>query len=529
LKTEKILTATILVFMIGSVSAVSGNFTGDNSTDYFNITNSDIDTNLSVNQFGETVENISSVYVDNQTSSRNFNVSVKGNVTEFLDYPSSFTLFENESDTFPVVANVPSNQDFGAYNGSLKMTALENNNFSEKINISVKVFDDIKPSITGFNISNVQATKNVEWSLEIEDNLGVDKVKGEVIREFEEQNGNTTETVNKTIQNFDFNQSGGQYKYIFKDTDIVGNYYLNANASDESGNTVKEIYPFKVNGLESINVLTDNFVFDTFRPKDQSTFKLVNSSLDGRNVSFSLKNLSYGGNASVKLGVLPPSGESPEIVDVGESRSYTEAGVYQIVLIHTGSNEVEGTHSVNGELVVGKPDQHVKPRKLNVVFSGTVKNLDKPPETCTRVAEFNSCIGYSLDSVRSLFDDQYRIEDQDSRDFAYMISRVPTGDVEGSDEWGSELSLTMGQYNKTVAENERLENRVDYLVAPIWKTLFFISLLVSAGIVYFVYSIYPTFELDRSKFSKRSINNHKNLGESNDSGILGGLKGYYGD
>ena len=138
-----LLTATFL--SVGLGGAVSGDFTGDNSTDSFNIENSPVSQEISVNEFGVDLAEIAATYVDNVTQSRSFNVTYSGNVSQLLDSPNTVTLFNNESSGFPLVANVPRTQGFGRYNGSVSLTGLENSNFTDSLNVTLNVVDDISP------------------------------------------------------------------------------------------------------------------------------------------------------------------------------------------------------------------------------------------------------------------------------------------------------------------------------------------------------------------------------------------------
>ena len=346
------------------------------------------------------------------------------------------------------------------------------------------------------------------------DNLNTTRVNGSVVREFEEMQGNQSVLVNETVGSFDFERvSPGveEWTYSFSDTDTIGQYYLRVDAFDESNNSASFTESFKVEGLESVNVLESNFVFDTIRPKGETGIDLVNNSVGGTEFSVSLGDLSYDGNESVRVGLVPPSGESPEFFEINESKSFSEAGVYEVVLVHSGNDELKGTHRVTGELSVSKPGNHVRPRSVEVSFSGTVKNLDKPPETCERIAEFDSCIAYSLDQSRSLFDERFGIQGGNKTDYAYLIGRIPTSDVEGSDEWGDASSLTFGQYNKTEEEKERLQNRVESLESTnglLWNLLIFVPLTligVGGGLGYWYYSIgqYVSIARSREKFLEK--------------------------
>lgn len=504
-KTLLLLSSIVVFTALGSAVA---------NTSKFNIENDRIDSTVSVNQFGVNIANISSKYVYNVTnkslSSDNYDVHVNGNVSTLLDAPSSFTLFNNESNSFPLVANVPESQRFGNYTGNLSMTSSQNLSRNDSVNISLTVVDDIKPEITSRSIESVQATNSVDWSVNAEDNLNVSSVSGKVFRQ---TYTNGTASGNVTVENFDFNESGtGVYSYTFSKTDVIGEYFLEMLISDESGNTVSETVGFTVDGLDSVNVLSENFVFDTVQAKDETGFQLVENKQSGKEFSISLKNLSYGGNGSVEIGVLPPNGESPEILGNGR-RSYSEEGVYELVLIHSGDNEVKGTHRVTGEVLVEKPVSHVKPVNVSSVFSGTVKNLDKPSSTCERVKEFDSCVGYSLDETRKLFDENYGLNSSgEDRSFAYLIGRIPTSDVEGSSSWGDELSLTFGEYNETIETNERQKRRIEELESGIgfrnalllWMPVLLIGVGGGTMVYYFKVGQYIAFAQNKQKIIEKA-------------------------
>lgn len=485
--------------------AASGNWTNTNSTDSFNIETGDINQSVSVNQFGYKVSNISAKYLDNLTQSRTFQISVSGNASQILETPDAVTLFENQSSGFPLIANVPESQSFGDYRGNLSLTGQENSNFSDSINVSLNVFDNIEPEIKSADVDSVQATESVTWSVVASDNLNVSSVSGEIIKESLVEEGNQTVLQNSTLKTASFEEnSEGAWTYTFSDTGEISDYYLNLTAEDSSGNSVSLVESFEVSGLDSINVFSSNFVFDTIQTKDDTGFELVESSIEGKEFNISLDNLTYGGNETVQIGVLPPESESPEIVGTGETSSFSKKGGYELVLIHTGSNEVEGTHTVTGSLTVEKPSNHVSPVSVDVDFSGTVKNLDKPPEKCLRVAEFDSCVAYSLDQAQSLFDDEYGV-DQGDRSFAYLIGRIPTSDVEGSSEWGDESSLTFGEFEEQKQEINSLESELDRKVEPFWRALSLFLIFAFGGVFAFMYKVYPTFEFENARFAERKL------------------------
>lgn len=473
------------LMLVGLASAASGDFTNDNSTDSFNIESGSIQQDISVNEFGVKLDDVNSKYVDNQTQSRSFNISYSGNVSELLDSPNTVTLFNNESSSFPLVANVPRNQEFGRYKGNLSLTGLENSNFSESINVSLSVVDDISPEFNSVDVGSVMASQSVDWSVVTSDNLGTSKVNGTVFREVEQQKNNSTVIVNETVEEFQFeNTSQETWSYTFSNTDANGTYYTRIKAFDESNNSVETVKSFSVNRLSSVSLDSNNFVFDTIRPKEKTSRALLNNSVEGTEFTVTLESLGFDGNESVSIGVVPPSGESPEIIDQGESRSFSDTGVYEVVLLHSGNDELEGTHRVTGRLSVGKPSIHERPLSEEISFSGTVKNLDKPPELCQRVKEFDSCIAYSLDQSRSMFEERYGVQDENSSDYAFLLGRIPTESVEGSSEWGDEASLTFGQYNKTIERNEEQAVTIEDLRESKndWRTALLVSIFLFPGL-----------------------------------------------
>lgn len=462
MKQLKILYTAALLAFITTGFAATGNYTGsDNYTDTFKVQPGENTATVNVNNFGETIANITSIYKDNQSSSRNFNVKINGNVSSIVDTPESITLFENQSSGFPVVANVPLTQRFGSYKGNVTLTGQNNSNFTQSVNLTVDVVDNVDPEFTNVDIGSVQATQSVNWSVGVDDNLNVSNVSAGVVREVEADNGNKTILVNQSFKDsIDFTEvSQGSYRYSFTDTDEIGTYFLNVSVVDSSGNSVSRVERFSVDGLDSVTVLDSRPVFDTIRPKSRTSLELIENKVGGTRFSVVLDDFRYGGNESVRLGLRRVDTEgSPTFVEVNESAVFSDTGVYEVVVLHQGSGEIKGTHSFTGSFRVLKPGQHVSPVNESVEFSGVVKNVDKPPEVCERIAEFDACIGYGLDQSRALFEGRFGGIENGSRSYAYLIGRIPTSDVENSDSWGEESSLTFGQYNKTLNENKDLKS-----------------------------------------------------------------------
>ena len=467
---NKYLVFSLSIFLLtGLATAASNQNVSVNESVTFE--NGDVQTSVGVGHGNEKVVDKIFAWSINKTVNgssvsvepADFSLVIDGNASDILrvnDYPN---LPSNSSANISVFGDgIGSSQPYGWYNGTLNVSKKGNGFVNDSISVSVRVDDEVKPEFNNVDFGDLMATNSRDLVIDVTDNLNVSFVEATFLRQ-EVVNQTTGLKENTSVSSKNLTRSSdGSFKGVFTESGEIGSYWLKLTAGDESGNQQVFVESFNVNGLDSTTVLSDNFVFDTFQVKDESSFKFVENSQD-KPFSITLNNLSYGGNESVNLGVLPPGADSPEVFDSGESRNYSDEGVYKLVLIHSGSDEVKGTHRVTGEVFVEKPGHHVAPVNVSASFSGTVKNLDKPSSTCERVKEFDGCVGYGLDQVRKLFDEEYNLSDDEDKSFAYLIGRIPTSDVEGSDKWGDELSLTFGEYNETVQQNTELKNRVDSL------------------------------------------------------------------
>lgn len=395
-------------------------------------------------------------------SSESVDINTNGNFSDFVySIQSPVQTIPGQDVSVLNQVSVDRDQQFGYYNGSIEGVG---GNTSDSVPVELHIVDDVDPEIISTSFGSGMALTNLSFSVDARDNLNVSGVEMDLFREVEVVEDNETVLVNESfMENVSMSKSGSStYSYTLSDTDDIGQYFANVTITDSSGNSVNTTESFRVNGLDSVHVSDSNFVFDTIEAKGETGFDLVNSSIGGKEFSVSLKSLSFGGNESVSVGVRPPGDDGFEVLEEGgEGRSYSESGVYELVLLHSGSDELEGTHRVTGELFVERPLQHVEPVNSSVSFSGTVKNLDKPQSDCLGVGAFDSCIGYSFDGVKKLFEDRHGSIDEggnESMGYAWKISRVPTSQVEGTSEWGDSTGFTMGEFERKVDEAEQRES-----------------------------------------------------------------------
>jgi hypothetical protein len=446
-----------LIVLSVLVLATSSTAAANNTSSSFQIENSDINSSVSVNQFGKNVANISSKYYDNSTGSRTFDVKVNGNVSQILDVPAQFTLFNNQSESFPLVANVPLSQEFGHYNGSFEMTAQGNSSFNDSVNVSMEVIDDVKPTIVQAEIGDVQATESKEWVLQSEDNLKVDNISGKVVREVEELQGNETVVVNETVESFQFkNESDGSWTHVFNETsEISDNYYLTVNVFDESGNKETESIGFKVEGLESINVLDSDFKFKDSRPRtsdnpDRVVEKKVFSKRLDRDLGLNLSDFSNLTNKSLTVGIRQESSENiQELYEDGEYSEIevSEPGSYYLVVFSGDSG-----FSYDGTLSLSPVPQHVGIDE-SIEFNGAFVDPTYP----------------------ELPDDRSLGSFNGSMEFILNDNGVPTGirysgeqfDIEScknADSWSNCIpGFSLGEVPEVKEENQQLESSNSWL------------------------------------------------------------------
>lgn len=504
---KKILLSITLVLLFTVQGAAANNTTSSNST---NSTQPVNEWNFTTNQVNRTFSVGTTDSLDlglNATGNESeiVDIETKGNITDFI-YSIQSPVQTIPGQTVRILNQVVVDRDqaFGTYNGTIKGVG---GNETSKVNVSLKIVDDIPPEIVSTDIQDSMALTDNKLKVDVKDNLNISSVKANISKVETITQGNQTVQVNQTFkEGIVFgNTTGTGYEYILTDTDEIGQYYVNITATDSSNNTVSKIEGFQIEGLDSISVDRGSFTFSTIRPKEETRESLINSEIEGKEFSVRLNDLSYGGNETVRFGIINEESDSPTYLEVNESLNLSDSGDYSLVLLHQGSDEVKGVHSVTGSFTLKKPDQHVKPRSVDISFSGTVKNVDKPPETCTRVQEFDSCIAYSFSATERLFEDKYGDLDSYNQSHVFMISRLPTSEVEGTEEWSSSTSLAMGEYNKTLEENEELRDKLDRKVDSYWKILAVLFLVFGGGTAAFLHFIYPTFELDRKRFREKKI------------------------
>jgi len=175
--------------------------------------------------------------------------------------------------------------------------------------------------------------------------------------------------------------------------------------------------------------------------------------------NLSIDSLTYEGNTSLKIGIIPPDASQPRFFDGGKL-SFSETGEYALVVKSVEEEPEQGLFEYTGSLRIKVPPQHYELEK--VFFGGKIDSFGypEPKQIYEGSSEFEGYIGYSFESVEDEFEDLYGSLDSDQGvDYAYKISRIPVDACRGNEDWGSCSTLTMGEYQDTQESNDRLKNQ----------------------------------------------------------------------
>jgi len=353
----------------------------------FSLRPSNITTNLSIGSSGE----LETVQIDGKGNSvQEVDLGLEGNISDFV------TLLDDDkfvpvNGTRPVnlVYDIPRSTDFGNYNGSL---VVNSSNRSRNVSINLSLMDEIRPEFTGNDVSDFMATNPQTFSVDVSDNLGVVNASTMIVREYQKvvnETTNETEMVNETVSEGVMDQSEGndqKWLYEFEDVDTIGDYYAEFNISDESNNTANLTVPFRISGLDSIEVLDGDFEFEDSRPRtDDSPTRQVTKEVFTKSSDKELDLFLSGvekGNNTLYIGIknedMSNAKDLYDEEDGLQNVTLTESGTYSLVVY---SNDAG--FSYEGTLNLRPVPQHIEINK-EIIFSGAFVDPEYPPLPETR-------------------------------------------------------------------------------------------------------------------------------------------------
>jgi len=379
---------------------VALNDTSDNSSFYtenftltvdeynnFSLRPSNITTNLSIGSSGE----LETVEIDGKGNSvQEVDLGLTGNISDFVTLLDDDKFVPvNGTRPFNLVYDIPRSTDFGNYNGSL---VVNSTNRSRNVSINLSLMDEIRPEFTGNDVSDFMATNPQTFSVDVSDNLGVVNASTMIVREYQKvvnETTNETEMVNETVSEGVMDQSEGndqKWLYEFEDVDTIGDYYAEFNISDESNNTANLTVPFRISGLDSIEVLDGDFEFEDSRPRtDDSPTRQVTKEVFTKSSDKELDLFLSGvekGNNTLYIGIknedMSNAKDLYDEEDGLQNVTLTESGTYSLVVY---SNDAG--FSYEGTLNLRPVPQHIEINK-EIIFSGAFVDPEYPPLPETR-------------------------------------------------------------------------------------------------------------------------------------------------
>jgi len=353
-----------------------------------------------------------------------FSGKIKGNISKFFSV-DRFQFEETGLYTAVLGYGVNENTQFGNYSGQLVVEGNQGEN--QTVNLSYVFEDRISPEIADVDVSDVMSTKSGSFSVVTRDNLGVDGVCTEISREVEVVRNNQKVLENQTLGNspycFKQQTNTNLWQLEFTDTDEISTYYANITVSDKSGNNASQLEIFKVEGLDAVEVLNSNFVFEAVNPttatnqESKATNKILRLK-KSTPVNLTLDTLTHGSpNSTLEegIGIRKEGEDAAKTLTESQTITIEEEGDYVLV---AESNKIESYH---GEIVVDTVPQHVEiPDRI--VFDGQIKDPVYPDCNNMSIGEFEG---------RICFADPDKAE----QDRIQFEATAPADDCKGVDSW----------------------------------------------------------------------------------------------
>lgn len=371
-----------------------------NVTQYSNWTveNQETPSELSMGETGRlTILNVT----QRGNQQKQIQVNATGNLTEYISFPNQFRIYPQNTIRQTLTYSIPENIESGEYRSKLNLTQADGD-LSRVLNITTQINDDIPPKINSVSFPDVMSTQRVNFTANISDNQNVSNVEAEILKEATIQENDGTDLINESFTNLDFEYDGSKYGTPFFQTSEIGQYYYRLFANDTSGNTVEKRGSFQVNGLDSVDILANNFDMDAVYPSDASGDVIEDKQSEARknifridqetSVNIKLDNFQHTvPNSTITVGIQAPGQSVPDNFDLGSdnpSLSFEDPGEYRIVV------ESDSAESFSGELNVTLVPQHVGDRHREINFEGLVSNPQYPPEQSWTVRGFNASLEY---------------------------------------------------------------------------------------------------------------------------------------
>ena len=432
----------------------------------------------------------------------------EGNVSE-LDFQVQSPVTTIPGETVSVVNgfSVPRGQDFGLYNGTITATG-ENFDGKDTLNISINVFDDIKPDIQSSTFPDIMALQEETFTVEASDNLDVENVSADITYETTKRIDNQTVLVNRSLERIDFQENNqGTWTYTFTETSEDRTFYYSLEVSDESGNTAQRKGSFNVNRLSSIQLLTTDFEFKDTRPRtddspNRQVSKKVFSKDFGKNLEIGLEDFTHRkDNSSMSIGIRNEDDENPRFLyRNGESEGdivVDGTGDYFLVVYSDSQGD-----TYEGRVTLSPVEQHEElENNGSIRFSGTVVDPEYPelPEGRS-IGDFDGDLEFILN------------ENDVPTGIRFIGENTDISDCKSVDSWTKCLpGFTLGELPEANERMDELEKEAGFW--RFWSKFF---ILIGAGFpLASIYTVYArgTFMVTPKVYKKNVGQVKKNLDE----------------
>lgn len=320
--------------------------------------------------------------------------NLTGSLSEYYDTQPFFEVYPDIDRDITIGYKVPSDTDFGHYSGKLVLQDADGENQTVALDAQFK--DKIPPEIRDTTYPDTMATQTASQSLVINENLEVDTAVAETVRTIEVEKGNETVVINESVGTYQFEQQENTdlWTLKFDDTGTIAPYYAHITVNDTAGNTVNRTEHFDVDGLDTIEILNDDFQFTQIKPNNirtnarQKAEQAILKKETDTAVNLTLGRLDHGEtNSTVKIGVRHEEEEADAKLEENSLRTIEKPGTYYLTA------EGNALQHYSGRLDIQTVPQHVEIRS-EIKFVGDIIDPEYPQGDTWQRGRFKGNISF---------------------------------------------------------------------------------------------------------------------------------------
>jgi hypothetical protein len=328
----------------------------------------------------DTVQNVSTgtdgvlgtITLHNTGNTRaDFEVNITGNLSEHLIYGEFVQAYPGTPKPYKIEYDVDSDVPFGYYAGNVTFTR-RGTNHSLTTRLATRFLDDQHPTIADVSALDFAATQPVEFTVTVTDNLAIDAVEAEVERPVTVRRNNSTVTVNRSVANLAYNNTGDGVWTVTPPGDEPGEFYLTGTVTDTAGNTAAFDAAYTVSRLDAVTPV-ENIKLPNFQIRQDSFHKVAEIDVETP-VTVTLESFDQPLDSQNETWTVGLSYDDGRTVfgTVGEAIQLETAGEVEVYLYSDTAEQYNGRLSWQGvEHSVNYSD---------TVFYGAFKNFTQPED-----------------------------------------------------------------------------------------------------------------------------------------------------